>query len=229
MNIRAPWKAASVLGLGALLALAAFASAGVLDEFLPAVGVWRAEMDNGKEVLKVDGSAWKRGQVVPGFEQSAARMWGEKAGAFVKRVSSAANFPFAVFAGVHDFQGGTLTVCFKPLAGTSDQAGGILFDLKENGDYLVLRANALEDNLILFRYKDGRRSSLKAEGNAPAPRGAWNELKAEVKGDALKGYLNGKLLLEYTLDAPVSGKVGVWSKDDSVALFEGFIAQPAGK
>ena len=216
------------LALALLLAFAALASAGVLENFLPVVGVWRADWENGQEVLAVDGSAWKRGQAAPQLQQSAVRIFRDKAAVFVTSALAAANFPLAVCADVQDFQGGALSVRFKPLAGKSDQAGGIAFDLHENGDYLVLRANALESNLILFRYTNGRRSALKEVGNAPAPTGAWSELKLVVAGTSLKGFLNGKPLLEYTLDHPVSGKVGLWSKDDSVALFEGFTARPSG-
>ena len=209
--------------------LAVAASAAGLDELLPVVGVWRVQTDAGKQVLEVDGSAWKRGQVSAEFQQSATKVFGEKAGEFAKRVSSAANFPFAIFAGVQDFHDGEITVRFKPLAGKSDQAAGILFDLKENGDYLVLRANALEDNLILFRYQNGRRSAVKEVKNAPAPSGIWHDLKVTVNGKELKGFLDGKLLLEQPLENPVSGKVGLWSKDDSVTLFEGFTLLAAKK
>lgn len=52
---------------------------------------------------------------------------------------------------VKDFREGTITVRFKGVAGRIDQAAGILFDVKPNGDYLTLRANCLEDNLVLFK------------------------------------------------------------------------------
>jgi hypothetical protein len=48
-----------------------------------------------------------------------------------------------------------------------------------------------------------------------------------VHGARLEGYLNGKLLLEYALPEPVSGKVGVWSKTDSVSYFDDYAVTPA--
>ena len=46
-------------------------------------------------------------------------------------------------------------------------------------------------------------------------------------GAAVKGYLDGELLLEFELPAPVSGKIGLWSKTDSVSEFDDFVATPA--
>lgn len=224
--LRTPCKIALSLATSLLVALAAPTMAGALDTFLPAVGVWRTETDSGKEVLKVDGSVWKRGQLAPQLQQSAVRIFGEKAPMFIRSVMAAANSPIAIFAGVQDFQAGALTVRFKPQAGKSGQAGGIFFDLHENGNYYVLRANALEDTLILFQYKFGQRYTLKEAKNAPAKTGAWHDLKVVLNGKTVQGYLNGKQLLEYTLGQEVTGKVGLWSKDDSVVLFEGFRAQP---
>ncbi len=217
------------LCIALFLALVVSCLAGVLDVFQPAVGLWRADSDGGREVLKVDGSAWRKGQVAPQLQQSAVRIFGENAGTFIKSTRDAAYFPIAVASDVKDFQDGTLSVRFKPLAGRSDQAGGIFFGLHDDGNYYVLRANALESNLILFHYKFGQRYTLKEVKNAPAPTGAWSELTVTVQGTTVKGSLNGKLLLEYTIDRSASGKVGLWSKDDSVVVFEGFKASTAGK
>lgn len=229
MSIRAYRIVLFCLGLSLFLVLAAFASPTGPEALLPVVGVWQAGTDEGKEVLKVDGSAWKRGRVAAQFQQSAIRLWSDKSPEFMKSVVWAANFPFAVYEDAQDFQAGSLSVRFKPLAGTSDQAAGIIFNLKQNGDYLVLRANALENNVILFEYKNGHRTALKEIENTPPPTSIWNELQVIVSGRDVKGYLNGTLLLQHVLAQPVSGKVGLWSKDDSVVLFEGFTAREEGK
>jgi hypothetical protein len=52
-------------------------------------------------------------------------------------------------------------------------------------------------------------------------------MKIAVQGTNLKGWLNGKLLLDYTLPETVSGKVGVWSKTDSVSYFDDYAVMPA--
>jgi hypothetical protein len=62
--------------------------------------------------------------------------------------------------------------------------------------------------------------------NTPTPSGQWQDLKVRISGPKVEAYLNGKLYLEHTLPAPVSGKIGVWSKADSVVYFDDYRAIP---
>ncbi len=149
-------------------------------------------------------------------------MYGERYAEFLDSVKAFAYFPYAVARDVSDFREGAISLRFKALAGRVDQAGGILFDLKPNGDYLAMRANALENNLVLWRVVRGKRSSVKWVRNTPTPTGQWHDLKLVVRGRTVEGYLNGKRVLEHTLDQPVAGRVGIWTKADSVYLFDGF-------
>ena len=109
------------------------------------------------------------------------------------------------------------------------QAAGIVFNLKPNGDYLVLRANCLEDNLVLFKYERGSRSSVKWIRNTPTPSKQWHDLKLVVQGKNIKGYLDGKLYLEHALSEPVSGHIGLWSKADSVVYFDDIRVESTGR
>jgi hypothetical protein len=207
--------------------LAATADMGTADmakSFAPAVGVWSAVTDNGRTVLKVDGSQWKSGKAAPELAASARTLYGGQAAAFEKAVSGHANFPYAVFTGLDAFRQGEISFRFKSLAGKEDQAAGILFDLKPNGDALILRANALEDNLVLFQYVSGRRTAVKTVENVPTAKGAWHDLKLVVKATVVEGFLDGKPYLRHDLGRAVDGRVGVWSKDDSVMLIDGFTA-----
>lgn len=111
---------------------------------------------------------------------------------------------------------------FKGVAGRIDQAAGILFNVQPNGDYLTLRANPLEDNLVLWQYVKGKRSSVKWVRNTPSPSGQWHELKLTVVGNKVQGWLNGVLTLSHDLEKPVSGRIGLWSKADSVVYFDDF-------
>jgi len=112
-------------------------------------------------------------------------------------------------------------VRFKPVSGKDDQAAGIIFRVQDRDNYYILRANALEDNVILFRYGRGRRSTLR-EGSATVPSGEWQELRLEVEGDHFRGFLNGQLVVEASDDAYAAGGVGLWTKADSVTLFDDF-------
>jgi hypothetical protein len=81
----------------------------------------------------------------------------------------------------------------------------------------------MEDNLVLWTFNKGQRRFVKRGGeDRPLKLKTWYSMKIAVHGTKLEGYLNGEKLLDYTLSEPVSGKVGVWSKTDSVTLFDDF-------
>jgi hypothetical protein len=103
-----------------------------------------------------------------------------------------AYYPIAVMNACPDFREGSISVRFKGVAGRIDQAAGILFNVQPNGDYLALRANPLEDNLVLWQYEKGRRSSVKWMRNTPTPTGQWHELKLVGAGKQVEGWINGK-------------------------------------
>ncbi len=189
---------------------------------IPMVGNWTISQDNGRKVLKVDGTKWQEGQSGANLADKARAVYGERYAEFLDSVKAFAYFPYVVAKEVGDFRDGEITMRFKALAGRVDQAGGILFDLKPNGDYLAMRANALENNLVLWRVVRGKRSSVKWVRNTPTPTGQLHDLKLVVRGRTVEGYLNGKRVLEHTLDQPVAGRVGIWTKADSVCLFDGF-------
>jgi len=195
--------------------------------FLSVVGVWRIEAENGKNVLTVDGRQWKEGQSSAGLAEKARALYGERYAEFLDRVQAYAYFPYAVFKDVQDFRNGEIIARFEGLSGRIDQGAGILFNLKPNGDYLTIRANCLENNLVLWKFEKGKRSSVKWVRNTPTATRQWHELKVRIAGTKVEGYLDGKLYLEHTLPEPVSGRIGLWSKADSHMYFADFAATPA--
>jgi len=118
-------------------------------------------------------------------------------------------------------------VRFEGLSGRIDQGAGILFNLKPNGDYLTIRANCLENNLVLWKFEKGKRSSVTWIRNTPTATRQWHDLKVRIAGNKVAGYLDGKLYLEHVLPQPVSGRVGLWSKADSHVYFDDFTVTPA--
>lgn len=193
-----------------------------LASFAPVVGVWSAVKDGDRTVLKVDGSRWTSGKPAPELAASARTLYGDQGAAFEKAVSAHANFPFAVFTGLAGFKQGEIAFRFKSVQGKEDQAAGILFDGKLSGDALILRANALEDNLVLFQFANGRRTAVKTVEGVPTAKGVWHDIKLVVSGTRIEGFLDGKPYLQHDLGRPVDGRVGVWSKADSVMLIDGF-------
>ena len=194
--------------------------------FVPFSGVWTIGTDNGKKVLVVDGSRWEVDKSVADLVARVRALYGEGYAEFLDKLAAYAHFPYAAAREVGEFREGEISLRFKPMAGKVDQAAGILFDLKPNGDYLVLRTNALENNLVLFQFKQGKRSSLKWIKDIPTPTRQWHELRLVVKGKQVEGWLNGRLCLQANLEEAVSGKVGIWSKGDSVVYFNNFAVSP---
>ena len=190
--------------------------------FTAAVGNWVIVDNGGNKALSVNGSQWARGQTSAGLADKARALYGERYAEFLDNVQSYAYFPIAVMNEVADFRNGAITLRFKGVAGRIDQAAGILFNVQPNGDYLALRANPLEDNLVLWQYVKGKRSSVKWVRNTPSPTGQWHELKLTVVGNKVQGWLNGVLTLNHDLEKPVSGRIGLWSKADSVVYFDDF-------
>jgi hypothetical protein len=137
-------------------------------------------------------------------------------------VQAFAYYPYAVFRDVGDFRDGEIAVRFEGLSGRIDQSAGILFNLKPNGDYLTIRANCLENNLVFWKFEKGRRSQVKWIRDTPTPSRVWHDLKVRIAGKKVQGYLDGKLYLEHVLPEPVTGRIGLWSKADSFMHFDDF-------
>jgi hypothetical protein len=194
--------------------------------FPAVVGIWRVEPEGAKKVLAVDGRQWKEGQSSAGVADKARALYGDKYAEFLDRVQAYAYFPYAVAKDVEDFRNGELSVRFEGISGRIDQGAGILFNLKPNGDYLTIRANPLENNLVLWKFEKGKRSSVKWVRNTPTPSRQWHDLKVRISGTKVEGYLDGKLYLEHTLSEPVSGRIGLWSKADSYVYFSDYSAAP---
>lgn len=193
------------------------------SHFLPMVGNWTVVAEGSQHVLRVDGRIWKRGQPAGGLADKARAIYGSRHEEFIDNVSAFAYFPIAVAKDIDNFSDGDIRVRFLMIGGTLDRCAGILFDVQPNGDYLAFRFNGTEDNAVLWTFNSGKRSFVKrGTDNAPLELGTWHELRVNVQGTQFKGYLDGKLMVEHTLTKPVAGKVGLWSKTDSMTEFTDF-------
>jgi hypothetical protein len=211
--------------LPAAIAAIAFAQSVKPDvsSFAPMVGYWTVAKEGGKNVLMVDGRQWKKNEPSAGFADKARAIYGSRHEEFIESIKAFAYYPYAVAPGVENFTGGEISMRFQILDGALDQCAGILFNLKPNGDYLTVRFNGKEDNLVLWTFNKGVRKFVKKGAeDMPLKTREWYSMKIAVHGTKLEGTLNGKPLLEYTLPEPVSGKVGVWSKTDSVSYFDDY-------
>ena len=112
-----------------------------------------------------------------------------------------------------------MTTSFKPISGEEDQAAGLIFRVQDEGNYYIVRANALEDNVAIFKYVNGRRSEIASE-SPDVELGEWQELRVEVTADKIRALLGRKEVVEATDDEFASGRVGLWTKADSVTCFD---------
>jgi hypothetical protein len=121
-----------------------------------------------------------------------------------------------------------LEVRCKPVSGKTDEACGLVFRFRDAGNYYIARANALEDNVNLYRVVNGRRRQIEGwKGKVAA--NAWHALAIEARGDRLQVFWEGKPVID-ARDGTFreAGKVGVWTKADSVTHFAALAATPLG-
>jgi 3-keto-disaccharide hydrolase len=119
---------------------------------------------------------------------------------------------------------GFVEVKFKPISGKEDQAGGLLWRAKDANNYYVARANALENNVTIYHTINGRRTEQKRTRMNVATN-QWHTLRVEFQGNRFTVMLDGKSALDWSDETfKDAGKVGVWTKADSVTLFDDFVS-----
>jgi len=147
----------------------------------------------------------------------------------VLKQSGEADYPVAVKNDT-SIRDGFVEVKFKPVSGKEDQAAGVVWRYQDANNYYIARANALEENVVLYKVEKGKRQSLDIVGRkggygvkAPVPANQWSTLRVEFRGTRHTVYFNGKELFAVENDLfTAAGKVGVWTKADSVTLFDDF-------
>ena len=123
---------------------------------------------------------------------------------------------------------GFIEAKFKAVGGSQDRAAGLVWRARDANNYYVVRANALEDNFVLYKTVNGVRSALDIVGRkggygvpVPVPANTWHSLRIDFIASRFKASFNGKQLFEVE-DSTFTdgGKVGLWTKADSVTLFD---------
>jgi hypothetical protein len=146
----------------------------------------------------------------------------------LSRDRTAGRFPLAIWDRAL-LQDGEVSIAFKPVDGSIDQAAGIVWRYQDLNDYYIARANALENNVVLYKVENGVRTSIAPKGLPSRsygvkhliPSGRWNNLKVTFAGATFTVFLNQERLFEAqdtTFQKP--GKIGLWTKADSVTYFD---------
>jgi hypothetical protein len=145
----------------------------------------------------------------------------------VLKQSGRATFPLLLRDDTN-IKDGFVEAKFKAVAGSEDRAAGIVWRAKDAKNYYVVRANALEDNVVLYKTVDGVRRSLDIVGrkggygiDVAVPANQWLVLRVEFRGGRFRVHYNGKQLFEVE-DSTLgeAGKIGLWTKADSVTMFD---------
>jgi len=186
-------------------------------DFYLITGQWQKSGQDQEPGVLQDGSrfgSWVSAKLA----QAMGRLMGKKYQEFLDNAGAYYYFPLAI-AKDSFLTEGTLELGVKPIAGHVDQAGGLAFAIRDWGNYFVFRVNALEDNVILFEFKNGKRLQ-RLSVDRPIRTGDWRRLRVETSGRCIRGYLDGELVLEYQAERSLEGYVGLWTKADSVTLFQ---------
>jgi hypothetical protein len=139
----------------------------------------------------------------------------------VLKQSGEATYPVALKDDTNLKQG-FVEVKFKAVSGKEDQAGGVIWRAKDADNYYVARANALEDNVTIYHTIKGKRAEKMRAKVKVAPN-QWHTLRVDFSGNQFRVLLNGKMALQWEDSTfPDAGKVGLWTKADSVTLFDDF-------
>ena len=139
----------------------------------------------------------------------------------VLKQSGQATYPVCIKEDTN-LKDGFVEVKFKPVSGKEDQAGGLIWRARDSNNYYVARANALEDNVTIYDTVNGRRTERKRAAMKVAPN-QWHTLRIDFQGSHFTVTFDGKKALEWDDQTfKDSGKVGVWTKADSVTLFDDF-------
>lgn len=145
----------------------------------------------------------------------------------VLKQSGRATFPVAIKRDT-SIRDGFVEVKFKAIAGSEDRAAGVIWRVRDADNYYVVRANALEDNVVLYKMVSGVRTSLEIVGRkggygvgTPVSSGQWHVLRCDFAGSRFKVTYDRRPLFEVedaTMTEP--GMIGLWTKADSVTLFD---------
>ncbi len=188
------------------------------ENFYLILGDWKKDSVDMEPDILQDGSHFSS-QISASINQTLGRFIGQRRYMeYLDNIEAYHYFPLAIAKGSH-LNEGTAQVWVKPLSGIIDQAGGLAFAIRDWANYFVFRINALEDNAVLFEFRNNKRFE-RVTADMPIEVGIWYNLRTEAQGRLIRAYLNNVQVLEYEADRNLDGYVGLWTKADSATLFK---------
>jgi len=135
-------------------------------------------------------------------------------------------YPLAIFNGI-TFRDGDVSVRLKPVSGREVQVGGLVWRYRDENNYYLARANALEKNVQVFKVENGIRKPLMLGVHHEIPSNAWSILKVSARGNRFQVYMDHRRILQgWDNTFMTGGKVGLWTVADSVTYFDDFRINP---
>ncbi len=201
---------------------------------LVALGCAEAAETGAREAITLDFDVTTVGELPAGFSTAVTGGGGPAAWRVVEDASApsggkvlaqtstdrtSSRFPLCIYEGLTatDVE---VSVRFKPVSGTVDQAAGLVARYRDKDNYYIVRANALEGNVRLYKVERGKRTQF-AGVDVKVPAKTWQALTLGVNGTHFRVLLNDTLLFEADDRAfSDAGKVGLWTKADSVTYFD---------
>jgi hypothetical protein len=122
------------------------------------------------------------------------------------------------------------TLRFKAVGGRHARAAGLVLRAQSATDYYVVRADALEGRVQLYRMQRGRRALIKSQDGIEVASDQWHALRVILKGSSFEVSLDDKPVFKATdASLAVAGTVGVWSQADSVIRFGSLVVGPVNQ
>lgn len=113
-----------------------------------------------------------------------------------------------------------VVVQFKTLSGKIDQAAGVIVRFQDPEHFYVIRADALEDTVQLYRVVKGVRHVVTGK-NVRVESGHWHSLDVLIDDAHVTAFFDGQQLFDVRDDTfTTAGKIGLSTKSDSVTLFD---------
>ncbi len=186
------------------------------EGFFTQLGLWQRRAVDDTTCLLQNGKVWQ-GPVTGVISGLVGKTLGVSYHDFLDTVGAYYYFPLAI-AKNSEMGNGSIHVEVKPESGNIDQAGGVIFGLRNAANYFVFRINALEDNAILFEFVNNKRIQRKTLDMVVTAH-TWYRLQVDIDGTTIRCQAGDRHQLEYTAEKVVTGHVGLWTKADSVTLF----------
>lgn len=195
------------------------AEAAPLKDFHVLEGVWHKQEDDSGVFCVQDG-----GKIVDPLSKGLACLMGRVSGdsyrSFLDRVKAYHYFPLAIARDGY-MKSGTAQVRARCVEGCIDMAAGLVVGLKDKGDYLVFRIDALKKDAALFHVKKGELLELESR-QMKLNEHQWYLLQARAEGNRVELFVDMEKIMSHEFENPVTGHVGLWSKSDSVIHFDSF-------